>query len=144
MIIYSLSLFLTLLFPVSSLIDPARFQDTLRALLPHDTRLLALDLGRTANGYNIIAYGLTAIPDLPPTIDVDTLAHYPSSLLTAYMHPRDEHTVDLLFLALQVLLDRSQSDYETRLMLMTGIVWSIPYISIDSYEHLIRVGQLSQ
>ena len=60
------------------------------------------------------------------------------------MHPRDEHTVDLLFLALQVLLDRSQSDYETRLMLMTGIVWSIPYISIDSYEHLIRVGQLSQ
>lgn len=55
------------------------------------------DLGRTVNGYNIMAYGLTAIPGLPIKYELKDISYYPSTLIVSFMHGTDENAVNLLF-----------------------------------------------
>lgn len=51
--------------------------------------MLHQDIGRTLNGYNIMAYGLTAIPGFPAKAEFKDVNYYPSTLITSYMHSTD-------------------------------------------------------
>lgn len=46
-------------------LDPAHFSDELHSILPKQMTIINQDLGRTVNGFNVQAYGLTAIPNIP-------------------------------------------------------------------------------
>lgn len=50
---------------VFAIVDPSHFSEELFSMVPKGVTILHHDLGRTVNGYNIIAYGLTAIPGIP-------------------------------------------------------------------------------
>jgi hypothetical protein len=51
----------------------------------------------TTNDSEIIAYGLTAITDLPSSYELKDLRKYPSSLIISYMHNREQYTVSLIY-----------------------------------------------
>lgn len=66
-------------------------------MTPSGVTIVQHDLGRTVNGYNIIAYGLTSINPLPEKMDLKSFSSYPSSVILSYMHGKDENAFNLLY-----------------------------------------------
>lgn len=99
-------------------------------MAPSGVSIIQQDLGRTINGYNIIAYGITAIKPLPEKIDLKSFSSYPSSLILSFMHGTDENAFNLLFGYIANFLRVYDQDYYVQMVLKTGIVWLVPFISI--------------
>lgn len=81
-----------------------------------------------------MAYGLTAIPGLPHNYELKDISYYPSSLIVSYMHGTDENAVNLLFGYIVNILRMYDEDYYVQTVLKTGIIWFVPFLSIDAFE----------
>jgi hypothetical protein len=100
---------------------------------------LQLDLGTTINGYHLTLYGMTLIPNIPPKYQLKDFSHYPSSLITSFMHSTDQNAVELLLGFVNHLTQKaSQKDLHLEFVLKNGVIWFLPYISIDAYELAVK------
>jgi len=55
------------------------------------------------------------------------------------MHSTDENSVNLLYgFVTQMFRKLEEGDYYLQYVLQNGIVWILPYVSIDAYETIVR------
>lgn len=88
-----------------------------------------------------MAYGLTLIPGIPTNYQLSDFHYYPSYLITSYMHSSDENAVNLLYgFVTHIFRKLNEKDYYFENVLSNGILWLVPYLSIDAYESLRKTN----
>lgn len=81
----------------STTLSPSTFSESIKSSLPDSLNLITIDLGRTVNGFSLMAYGLTGIKNLPKQVKLEDLSHYPSCLLLSSWTTNNENSVNLLY-----------------------------------------------